>query len=537
MGLRLFGILLLALTLNAQELKLQVLATTDLHGHILPQDTFTQQPVNQGWAKLATLIHDLERGNPNTLLVDCGDATSGEPIDYVWSHLKPGLPEPNTAIMNLLGYHAMVVGNHEFDGGLDQARGMEAQAKFPWLAANAVLAATGKPAFTPFVIRELGGVRVAILGLTTAGMPRLVDGANITGLAFRDAVATARIMVPRLRSLEKADVVIVALHGGLGMVSAGPADENQALALATVPGIDLILTGHTHQQISQVQGGTPILQAGRYGQALGVAELEVARSKGKWQVVSRKGRLIQPTADTVPDPGVLEATAPLQALTDTYLNTFATNLGTDLDGRFCRMEGTALMRLLHTVGRRACGAQIIAMSPPGPHLFIARGPTSVRQFYALVPWENRMARIEVTGAQLRAYLEHAARAFNLSHQAELFNRAVASWNFDTLDGCDYVLDLSRLPGARVTELKVDGHPVQDDQRFSLGITSFRLAGGGGYLEAMGWTGQPAFVSPDSLRNQLLEYVLSRPTLDLGVPANWHTVPALDRERVLAQQPE
>jgi 2',3'-cyclic-nucleotide 2'-phosphodiesterase/3'-nucleotidase len=89
---------------------------------------------------------------------------------------------------------------------------------------------------------------------------------------------------------------------------------------------------------------------------------------------------------------------------------------------------------------------------------------------------------------------------------------------------------------RVVDLKVQGQPVKDDQVFTLGLPTNRLAGDGGYLEAMGWTGQPEFVAATPFRNQVLDYVLSRPTLTVSASDNWRIIPALDRERVLAQQP-
>ena len=537
MVIRWMGVLLCALALNAQEVRIQVLETSDVHGQILPADSFTLTPANQGWAHLGTLIRNLRAANPNTLLVDCGDGTQGQPINYVWSQLRSDLPEPSMAILNSLGANAMVVGNHEFDYGFGKLRSVEEQAQFPWLAANVVFAATGKRAFTPYLKLEMGGIQVVLLGLTTAGMPRLAEAANLEGLVFQDAVATAKTLVPFLKDKEKADLVIVALHGGLGTIPCGPSDENQALCLADqVPGIDLILTGHTHQQLSVSQKGVPILQPGVKGQTLGVAEFLFRKNRGRWEKVSHQARLIQPTAETPQDPKVLEVTAALRTATETYLNTFATTLGLDLDGRWSRMEDTPIMDLLHTVARQASGAQITALATPSPRTFIPRGATSVRQFYSLYPYENRIARIRVTGRQLRAYLEHSARFFNLSHQPELFNKAVPSYNYDTLDGCTYVLDISRVAGARVVDLKVQGQPVKDDQSFTLGLTSYRLAGGGGYLEAMGWAGQPEYINPMILRNLLLAHVLARPTLNPSSPDKWRILPALDRERVLAQQP-
>jgi 2',3'-cyclic-nucleotide 2'-phosphodiesterase/3'-nucleotidase len=504
--------------------------TSDLHGHVLPQDTYTLQPANLGWAKLATLIRSLRAENPNLVGVDCGDATQGEPINYVWAQLNRKLPEPSMAIMNALGYNAMVVGEQELDHGLAQARTMEDQAQFPWLGANVVFAADGRLAFTPYIKLDVGGVQVAILGLAAPAQP----AAAPEGLAFQDPVAAARTYVPLLRQKEKVDMVIVALHGG----GARSREDSPAAALAAqVPGIDLILAGRARQQMTTEVNGVPILQAGFGGQALAVGEFRFQSGrKGRWELLSHKTRILQPDPETRPDPQVLELTAPLRAAVETYLNTFATNLGTDLDARWARMQDTPLMQLLHTVAHQASGARITALPTPGSRIYIPKGLTSVRQFYALFPNDHRLARIRVTGRQLKAYLEQAARFYNFSHRPDLFNRSMDPGDFDTLDGCEYALDISRPVGMRVVDLKVQGQPVKDDQVFTLGLPTNRLAGDGGYLEAMGWTGQPEFVAATPFRNQVLDYVLSRPTLTVSASDNWRIIPALDRERVLAQQP-
>jgi len=530
-------VLLCTLALHAQDIQLQVLSTTDVHGHIQARDTFTLQPADLGWAKLSTLIKREKALNPATILVDSGDAISGEPINYVRNRLKPELPEPSVAIMNALGYHAMAVGNHEFDYGFPLLRSVEEQAKFPFLSANTVLVATGKPAFTPYVMVEMGGVRVAILGLTMAAVPGSSDAANLEGLKFLDPVETARTLVPRLRDTEKADLVLVVIHGGLakGPCSDWSGTPVQCL-IDKVPGIDLILAGHTHEALATRISNVPVLQAQAHGRALGVATFTLRKEKSRWAIQGCETRIERPNSNTPEDPQILDMTAPLRAATEAYLNTAATNLADDLDGRWSRMEDTALIQLLHTVLRRATGAQLSAISSPGSRIFIPRGPTSVRQFYALVPYEDRLARIAITGLQLRQYLEHSARFFNFSHQPGLFNPDVRPQDYDLVSGVSYVLDLSKPAGSRVMDLKFQGSPVKDQQTFSLAITTYRLAGGGGYLGAIGFKGEPELITQATLRNLLLEFVLSRPSLSLPLANNWRTIPALDRERVLTQQP-
>jgi 2',3'-cyclic-nucleotide 2'-phosphodiesterase / 3'-nucleotidase len=527
-----FWILAIALGLQAQEARIQILGTTDLHGHVLAEDTFSLQPTNQGWAKITTLIRRQKALNPNTILVDCGDTLQGEPINYVRNVLRRDLPEPSVAIMDALGYAAMAVGNHDFDFGLPLLREAERQARFPFLSANTV-DAKGGPGFPTHTLVTVAGVRVAILGFTTPGVPAMTEPSNYEGLAFKDIVSVAKGLVPGLREQEKADVVIVLMHSGLGALPGREGDENAALRLADqVPGLDAIFTGHTHAAVQVEHKGVPIVQAQCFGRALAEVDLDLRQENGRWRVVARSGRLLRPDDQTASDPEVLSLTAPLRAATDRYLDTGATNLLVDLDSRWSRMEDTALMQLIHQVQRQATGAQLSAAASPGPRLFIPKGPTSVRQFFALMPYENRLARIRVTGDQLKRYLEHAARHYTRSWEPELYNRDVPFYNFDMVDGVSYALDLGQPAGSRVVNLSYQGRAVAPDQTFTLAITTYRLRGGGGYMEAIGFRDAPELITQATQRNLLLEYVLNRASLSPAPTNTWRTIPYLDRERVL-----
>jgi 2',3'-cyclic-nucleotide 2'-phosphodiesterase/3'-nucleotidase len=527
-----FWILFIALSLEAQEVRIQILGTTDMHGHVLAEDTYSRSPRNLGWAKVTTLIRQQRALNPNTILVDCGDTLQGEPLNYVRNTFRRDLPEPSVAIMNALGYAAMAVGNHEYDFGLPVLREVEKQARFPFLSAN-TLDAKGLPGFPSHVLVTVAGLRVALVGFTTPKVPAMTEPGNYVGLAFQDIVKAARTLVPHLRDKEKADLVIVLMHSGLGVIDGREGDENAALRLADqVPGIDAIFTGHTHQAIQTEHKGIPILQAQCFGQALAVVELGLRHEKGRWRVVSSAGKLLKPDDQTASDPEVLRLTAELRAATDRYLDTAASNLLVDLDSRWSRMEDTPLMQLIHQVQRQATGAQLSAAASPGPKLFIPKGPTSVRQFYALSPFEYQVAKIRINGDQLKRYLEHGARHYAYSWEPELYNPEVPFYNYDMVDGVSYALDLGKPVGSRVRNLSYLGQPVKPEQTFTLAISTYRLRGGGGYMAAIGFTGAPELITQASQRNLILEYVLSRPSLNLAATSSWRTIPYLDRERVL-----
>jgi 2',3'-cyclic-nucleotide 2'-phosphodiesterase/3'-nucleotidase len=151
----------------------------------------------------------------------------------------------------------------------------------------------------------------------------------------------------------------------------------------------------------------------------------------------------------------------------------------------------------------------------------------------LLPYENQLAKIRVTGEQLKRYLEQSARHYALSWEPELYNRDVPFYNFDTVDGVSYALDLGQPAGNRVKNLAYQGKPVKPEQTFSMAITTYRLRGGGGYMDAIGYKSIPELVTKATERNLLLEYVLGRPSINPASANNWRTIPYLDRERVLS----
>ena len=173
------------------------------------------------------------------MLVDSGDLIQGSPLEYVHARINNGPPDPMISAMNVLGYDAMALGNHEYNYGRKVLEKARHEAVFPWLSANTIDMATGMPAYMPYVVKVVQGVRVGILGLTTPGIPSWEDPKNYAGLTFRPTVPEARRWVQTLRTTEHADVVVIAMHMGMeadlrtGEPNPGQVpNENAALAIA-----------------------------------------------------------------------------------------------------------------------------------------------------------------------------------------------------------------------------------------------------------------------------------------------------------------
>ena len=266
--------------------RVTVIGTTDLHGHIYPVDYYTNRPAQLGLAKVATLVADARLGAPKLILIDSGDTIQGTPLEYYHNRVENAPPDPMMLAMNALHYDAMAVGNHDYNFGIQVREKARHEAAFPWLSANTYKAGTDENAFQPYLMKEVNGVRVGVLGLTTPAIPSWENAPNYAGLEFRDPVAEAKKWAGILRTRERADVVVVAMHMGLELdLATGEApplqlaNENAGIAVARdAPGIDLILLGHTHRDVPSVTiHGVLLTQAGRWGDRIARADLFLKR--------------------------------------------------------------------------------------------------------------------------------------------------------------------------------------------------------------------------------------------------------------------
>src|SRR5580765_4025797 len=188
----------------ANRTQITILGTTDLHGNIDPIDYYTNKPDNRGLAKISTLIKRIRKEQPNVLLIDSGDTIQGTPLESFHGRKNNQPPDPMMLVMNSLNYDAMAVGNHEYNFGLKVLEKARSEAQFPWLSANTYDKGTSHTHYQPYLIKEIAGVRIGILGLTTPGIPNWDNAQNYEGLEFREPVSEAQKWVAVLREKEKA---------------------------------------------------------------------------------------------------------------------------------------------------------------------------------------------------------------------------------------------------------------------------------------------------------------------------------------------
>ncbi|MFM8430598.1 MAG: 5'-nucleotidase C-terminal domain-containing protein, partial [Holophagaceae bacterium] len=209
-------------------------------------------------------------------------------------------------------------------------------------------------------------------------------------------------------------------------------------------------------------------------------------------------------------------------------------LMTALDSRWSRMEPSPIIDLIHHVQLKATGAELSAASCVYPKIYIPKGPTSIRQFYAINTYEDNIVTLKLTGAQVKLWLEHSASAYRFSYEPNLFKDEVPFYNIDFMAGVSYTMDLTRAEGDRIQSLTYQGSPIDTQRIFTVAVTTYRAYGGGGFTEAVKFKGTPIFTSSQSKRNLLLKYVLERPNLTIPSISSWRIIPMIDRGRLLAK---
>ncbi|HLP00441.1 MAG TPA: 5'-nucleotidase C-terminal domain-containing protein [Opitutaceae bacterium] len=523
--------------LALERTRITVVATTDVHAHVYPVDYFTNRPTQDGLAKIQTLVLQAKKADPELLLLDCGDTIQGTPLGYHHMRFAPERADPTILAMNQMGYVSMTVGNHEFNFGREYLAKASSEARFPWLSANIVRKSDQKPVFTPYVIKEVKGVRVAILGITTPGIPFWENPDRIADLDFLNPIETAARYVPILRSQERADVVVLAAHMGLeedlSTAEQPPSlipHESTCIAIAnTVPGIDLILMGHTHRNTpAMVINNTLISQAGRWADRLAQADfyLERAAPDQPWRVVARGATTTAPTEKTEPDATILALVKPDHDATQAWLDGTIGTCATTITGAIAREADSAILDLVHKAQLEAGRADISFAASFNPSSHINAGNVTVRDVYSLYTYENTLAVVEITGRQIKEALEHSA-SYYLPYQpgrtiAQLANPRVPGYNFDTAEGVDYEIDLRRPVGDRICNLTRNGKPFDLDAKYRVAINSFRKNGGGGFR--MFRDAQAVATDSREVRDLILEWIEKHGTVPTEPSNNWRFAP-------------
>ena len=580
-----------ALAAGQRTIRLRLLETSDLHMFVANYDYYhDKQDDTVGLSKVATLIA-LARGEArNSLLFDNGDIIQGSPLgDYIAQdgHLKPGQTHPMFAAMNLLRYDAATLGNHEFNFGLPFLDLSLAGAKFPFVCAN-LDHEDGRSYLPPSLVlkREFTAedgsrhtLRIGVIGFVP---PQIMewDRSHLAGkVRTTDIVEAARKHVPALR--RQCDVLIALSHSGIDTAPAKNGFENASFHLASVPGIDVIFTGHSHRVfpgpyyagrpgVDAVKGtlaGVPAVMPGFWGSHLGLIDLVLTEQNGGWRVAEfnvearpvyrrEAGRVVSLTGV---DPAIIAAIAPAHQATIAWvkqpvgqvaypLNSYFSMLGSEPSLGVVNAAQTWYAAELLKGGKYASLPILSAAAPfkagglsPESYVDIPPGPIALRQVADLYVYANTLVVVKITGAQVAEWLERSCGVFNQIDPAKgdavvqpLLRKNVPTYNFDVISGVTYQIDLTqpaRYDGGgkiinpdahRVVDLRFDGKPINPAGEFLVVTNNYRSDGGGGFPGLDG--SNVVLRAPDLNRDAVQRYLEAKGNLQEAPKPTWSFLP-------------
>lgn len=572
-------------------IKLRILETTDLHVNIFPYDYYRDAADDTvGLTRTATLVKAARGEAKNSLLFDNGDLIQGSPLgDYVAYRkgMKPGDTHPMVAAMNTLNYDCGTVGNHEFNYGLDFLQNSLGAAKFPLVCAN-VIKADGTTLLKPWLILdrtftdEAGAKQAMKIGVIGFVPPQIVqwDKANLDGRATTtDIVEAAHRYVPEIKQAG-ADIIVALCHSGIAGGQRAGGEENAALFLSGVEGIDAILTGHQHfvfpggKEFDNIPGvdvqkgtlnGKPAVMAGFWGSHLGLIDLELAKSGDSWKVAGfrTEARPIYDRADRKIVPKVESEATVMAAAQDAHDGTLKyvrEPVGTTsvpIHSYFALVSDDASVKIVadaqvwyiadllkntpyKDLPLLSAAAPFKAGGRGGPRYFtdIKPGPLAIKDMADIYIYPNTVRAVKVTGAQVREWLERSAGIYNRIDPAkggeqDLINAKFPAYNFDVIAGVRYRIDptqpsrydddgkLVDRAAHRIKDLTYQGEQVKDDQVFIVATNNYRAGGGGNFPGSDGTT--IVFEAPDLTRDAIMRYIIARKEVSPQADGSWSLV--------------
>jgi 5'-nucleotidase/UDP-sugar diphosphatase len=483
-----------ALATSADQ-TLVILHTNDFHGHPL-KFNYQGIPDVGGLPAIAAFVNQVRARHKNVLLLDAGDLNTGRAESNLFKAV------PDIVGFNYLGYDAMTLGNHEFDNPLAILRKQERLARFPFLSAN-IRSANADLLVRPYVVKRFDGFKVAVLGLTLKETKEIGFPDHVKDLVFEDEVKAARRLVKMLKN--KADIVIALVHLGIW----DHETRGSKRLAAKVQGIDLIIDGHTHTDLTEpvYVNGTPILQAFQWGLKIGKATMTVRDGRVAgfgWESIpvnlKEKIRIPDGTESFRPmgeiyeeDPFLLAALTPYADRVESLLSEVIGNAKAPFSNENTRKQETEIGNLVADSmlwGTRNLNTDFAVQNGGGIRTGLPAGEITKKKIYEILPFDNTVVVLKMKGRQVLRLFDHMAAV------------PAGSGAFPQVsEGVRLAISSQT---QRVERLTIKGKPVDPERTYSIATNSYLAGGGDEYkilLEALDRYDTSTFQ-----RDALIEYI-------------------------------
>lgn len=508
-----------------------LLATSDVHGMLYPYDYAAGSETKSGLAKAAAIVKRERALDPDLLLVDNGDNTQANLI----SEFRNDEAHPAVRALNLMKYDTWTLGNHEFNFEFNNLTRSINAFTGTVIAAN-IYKADGSRWQAPYVIKEVGGVRTAIFGITAPHVPvwEKAHPEHYDGMTFTTPLEETGKVLKELEG--KADVIICVIH--YGMEGEYGVDGVGAVASTYADKIDAIIAGHAHARFAEVReydkGSVAILEPGANGAYVGKITLEAVNENGSWSVANRTAELIS-TADTEPDSEFMSEMAYVHNAGMELSNKVLGIIGADFleSGEILPgipravIEDTALVDLINIVQMEASGADVSMAALFDKESALPAGEFRFKDAVKVYKYDNTLYAVEITGKELKNIMEvYAGGFFNRFKEGDVtisFDPAIRLYNFDMFAGVAYQIDISKPKGERIVNLTYKNAPLADGEKLVLALNNYRY---GALVDAGlidGAREKIVYESTEAVRDMIGRYVQKKGTIYPVCDNNWQII--------------
>lgn len=540
---------------ETKSVELKVIETSDVHGSFYPYDFINRKDVKGSMARVHTYVEEQRKlYGDHVLLFDNGDILQGQPSAYYYNYIDQQSRHLAAEILNFMDYDAGNMGNHDVEVSRPVFDRWAADCDFPILGANIIDTTTGNPHFKPYEVFEREGVRIAVLGMITPGIPAWLSENLWEGLRFDDMEVTARKYMPILKEKERADVVIGLFHtGDEAQWLSGIYREHAAQEVAQqVPGFDVVLFGHDHSsdcyKVANVEGDS-VLLVNPANAAHMVADVTIKVNVEKGKVVSKQadGHLISVDDIPVSQAFMQQFSHQYDAVTQFISNKIG-RFSSTITTRPAYFGPSAFIDLIHSLQLALTGADISLAAPLSYDAQIQEGDVYVSDMFNLYKYDNMLYTMDLTGREILGALEYSygiwinemksendhVLLLDLSQDNASTGRAKflhPMYNFDSAAGIIYTVDVTKPAGQKVKiECMADGTPFDLDKHYKVAVNSYRGNGGGEHFTKGAGIEHDelikrVIVSTDKdLRYYLMEYIEQHPDVYPQPLNQWKLIP-------------
>ena len=515
-----------------------ILGTSDMHGNIwgwsYEDGTETS---NSGMARLYTYIQQVREENPLTFLIDAGDDIQGTILTDDIANKEPDQPHPVIAAMNVMGYDAMTLGNHELNWGVPGLLEILGTAKFPVLSGN-ILDPDGRCLTgNGWTIVERGGVKLAVIGVTTPMIPRWDGGKpGIDECTYESPSGAVRRAIDEIG--DRADIIMVSAHMGLGAeYDEDGGSDSARLILRDNPEVDILQVAHQHITVNEQVGKVPVGGVRKSGRE--IARFDVILDENK-KIVETEVTIVDmadygPSATIRGIPAVRTAHDRAIALAGVGGTDRSMEQGPPVGvttARFQpddeirgipegRLRDTAVVDLILKVEQENSGADVASTALFKDTSDLPEGDIRYGDIFNIYKFDNTLYRMTVTGAELKRYMEWSASLYNRWVPGDInisFDPDFPGYLYDMFSGVDYEINLSRPRGERIENVMFRGRPLQNDDVLTLAVNNYRYSS---TLKAQEITaGKREWESSASIRDMIVAYFGQNSPVSPETDGNW-----------------